>query len=113
MARKAKQDEAAADLANDPDRQLGQFADELTSLLEKKAEIVVQVNKLVTQARDAGIPSKALRTACRHRLETPEQESRREQEEAELRDVKRRLGDFAGTPLGTAAVHQLRPSASA
>lgn len=80
------------------------WVEALEKLELEKRDVAHSITDLLVQAADAGFLKKTLKEAVKRRLETPEAKSARVEYESALADLLTRLGEFADTPLGSAAV---------
>lgn len=80
------------------------YVERLEALLEAKAEVANDIKELKLEAKGNGHDPAALMLVVKRRMEDAEKKMKREAMEFEAEQIMTKLGMFANTPLGAAAV---------
>jgi uncharacterized protein (UPF0335 family) len=86
------------------DQRLVSIVDRLVRLEEERRALAADMKDIRQEAKSAGYNVAALGDIVKERLETAKQKAAREDRETARDLMRNALGDFASSPLGTAAV---------
>lgn len=86
------------------DQRLVSIVDRLVTLETERRALTTDMKDIRAEAKSAGWNVQALNDLVKERLETATQRQKREDRETQRDLMRNALGEFAGTPLGAAAV---------
>ena len=102
------QEEPTTKKLSETNENIRAIVDRIVRLEEEKQSLSTDIKAIYQEARSAGFEPKAVKIAVKREMETAEQKAAREAVEAEAALILAALGEFAGTPLGKAAVQASR-----
>lgn len=89
---------------NVADQRLLSIVERISRLKEEQRGLAADIKDIITEAKSAGYDTKALRLLVKRHAEDADQRKKREDVEASLEIMLNALGNFATSPLGSAAV---------